>query len=638
MGELNVKIASSKEQSQKFVRHLLEDVEALSFMLDNDWFENDIVRIGAEQEMCIVDKNCKPAHQNIKLLKRINHPDVVTELAKFNIELNLEPREFTAQCFRQMENEILEKIELVKKECEEMNLKPVLTGILPTIRKSDVNLKNVTPLDRYKLLLQILKKVRGSKVELKIGGTDELHAKHDSALTEACNTSFQVHLQIKPDEFVDKYNFSQLIAAPLMAICVNSPLLFGKRLWHETRIALFQQSLDTRDSLEHLREKSPRVVFGNEWLRKSITELYKEDIARYKVLLNTDIQKSSLQMVKKGEVPKLRALNIHNGTVYRWMRPCYGISENGKPHLRIENRIIGSGPSVVDEVANAAFWIGMMNGFDDDMNEVIERFDFDDAKNNFFAACRYGINSYFHWIDGEKVEAIELLKEKLIPMAREGLRKASVDEKDIDKYIGVIEQRVENKVTGASWTLNSFNQLIKECGREEAATILTSKMIQMQAQNKPVHEWDSATKDDIESWSPHSLKVEEFMTTDLFTAHPDDIIEFVADIIDWRKIRHVPIETKNGKLAGVVSSRVLLKYYKNASIDDDKQSVTVKDIMIKDPITISPYHNIIEAIEIMEKNQIGSLPVVKKGKLVGIVTEVDFLRLSTRLMRRLSEE
>ena len=638
MGELNVRIASSKEQSQIFVKHLLEDVEALSFMLDNNWFENDIVRIGAEQEMCIVDKNCKPAHQNIELLNIIDHPDVVTELAKFNIELNLDPKELTGNCFSELEKEILEKIELVKEASDSLDLKPVLTGILPTIRKSDVNFKNVTPLDRYKLLLQILKKLRGSKVELKIGGTDELHTKHDSALTEACNTSFQVHLQIKPEEFVDRYNFAQIIAAPLMAICVNSPLLFGKRLWHETRIALFQQSLDTRDSVEHLREKSPRVVFGHQWLRESITELYKEDIARYKVLLNTDITESSLDLVKKGEVPKLRALNIHNGTVYRWMRPCYGVSDNGKPHLRIENRIIGAGPSVIDEVSNAAFWIGLMNGFEDDMKEVINRFDFDDAKNNFFAACRYGINSYFNWIDGEKIEAIELLKDKLIPIAITGLQKAGVNQEDIDRYIGVIENRVANKVTGASWTLDSFNQLIKDCGREEAATILTSKMIQMQEQNKPVHEWETATKDDIENWSPHSLKVEEFMTTDLFTAHPDDIIEFVADIIDWRKIRHVPVETKTGRLAGVVSSRLLLKHYRHVVKHNIQDTITVKDIMIKDPITISPYQSIIEAIELMEEHQIGSLPVVKRGKLVGIVTEVDFLRLSTRLMRRLSEE
>lgn len=638
MGELNVRIATSKEQSQKFVRHLLEDVEAMSFMLKNDWFEKDTIRIGAEQEMCIVDKNFKPAHENIKLLKIINHPDVVTELAKFNLELNLEPRVFTSTCFSDLENEILEKIDLVKQAGDQLNLAPVLAGILPTIRKSDVALKNVTPLDRYKLLLQVLKKVRGSKVELKIGGTDELHTKHDSALTEACNTSFQVHLQIKPDEFVDKYNFSQIIAAPLMAICANSPLLFGKRLWHETRIALFQQSIDTRDSVEHLREKSPRVIFGNEWLRRSITELYKEDIARYKVLLNTEIQQSSLEMVKRGEVPKLRALNIHNGTVYRWMRPCYGLSENGKPHLRIENRIIGSGPSVIDEVANAAFWIGLMNGFEENMEQIINQFDFADAKNNFFAACRYGINSYFNWIDGEKVEAIELIKDKLIPLARKGLQKANIDSNDVERYMTVIEQRVENKVTGASWTLQSFNHLIKDCGREEAATILTSKMVQMQENNRPVHEWETATKDDVENWSPHSLKVEEFMTTDLFTTHPDDIIEFVADIIDWRKIRHLPVETKNGRLVGLISSRLLLKHYKNAAKQDIKKSVTVKDIMIKNPITISPYKTIIDAIKIMEKNQIGSLPVVKKGKLVGIVTEVDFLRLSTRLMRRLSEE
>ena len=638
MGDFNVRIAKTKEQSQVFMRHLLQDVEAFKYMLENKLFEDDIIRIGAEQELCIVDVNCKPAHKNIELLELINNDDVVTELAKFNIELNLEPKTLTGDCFRSLENEILEKLDLVKQSSVQLNLQPVLAGILPTIRKGDVAMKNITPLARYRLLLDVLKKLRGSKVELKIGGTDELNIKHDSALTEACNTSFQVHLQIKPDEFVDKYNFAQILAAPLMAICTNSPLLFGKRLWHETRIALFQQSLDTRDSLEHLREKSPRVIFGNEWLKESITELYKEDIARYKILLNTDIEESSLDTLKNGNIPSLRALNIHNGTVYRWMRPCYGISPNGKPHLRIENRIIPAGPTVLDEVANAAFWIGAMAGFEGNMKDVISHFSFADAKNNFFAACRYGIDSYFYWLDGEKLAATDVLRNKLIPIAKNGLRKMKVDEQDVERYIGVIEQRIDAKKTGSQWQLNSFNALIKECGREEAVAIITSKMIEKQASNEPVHDWELANKTDIKNWAPQSLKVEEFMTTDLFTAQPDDIVEFVADILDWRKIRHLPIEDKKGKLIGMVSSRKLLNYYKNAVKNGEQINATVKEVMVKDPVTISPYNSIIDAIELMEKHKIGSLPVVKRGKLVGIVTEMDFLRLSTRLLRRLSEE
>jgi len=637
MGDLNVRVAKSKQQTQKFVRHLLSDVKAVQYMLDNNWFEDDIIRIGAEQEMCIVDDSYKPAHRNLELLKQINHKDVVAELAQFNIELNLDPHELTGNCFSKLEDEILEKMDLVHRNCEQLDMQAVLTGILPTIRKSDVAQENVTPFERYKLLITVLNRLRGSKIDLKIGGTDELMVQHDSALMEACNTSFQIHLQIKPQEFVDQYNFAQIISAPVMAIAANSPLLLGRRLWHETRIALFQQAVDTRKNVEHLRERSPRVSFGNRWLKNSITELYKDDIARYKVILNADIEHDSMEQIEQSIVPHLRALNIHNGTVYRWNRPCYGISGNGKPHLRIENRIIPSGPTVLDEVANAALWIGLMHGNEENMKDVTERFDFDDAKNNFFAACRYGINSYFHWIDGEKVNATDLLAEKLIPMARNGLEKANVDAKDIERYMGVIEQRVNKRVTGSTWMLASFNQLIKTSGREEAATAITAKISNQQRDNTPIHEWELASLEDVKNWSPHSLKVEEFMTTDIFTAHPGDIVEFLADILEWNKIRHLPIENKHGKLVGVVSSRMLLRHYQEVLKEPKIRSTTAKDIMKTDPITISPDDSIIEAIRRMEDNKIGCLPVVKNNKLVGIVTEADFLSLSTRLMKRLSD-
>lgn len=638
MGDLNVRIAKSKAQSQKFVRHLLEDVQAMEYMLEHSWFEDDITRIGAEQELCIVDDTMKPAHRNLELLEKIGDDDIVTELAKFNIELNLEPQELKGDCFSKLENEILEKIRKVNDVAEGMDIKTVITGILPTIRKSDVAQENITPLERYKLLIKVLNKLKGSKVELQLGGTDELSVSHDSALMEACNTSFQVHLQVKPQEFVQKYNLAQIISAPVMAIAANSPLLFGKRLWHETRIALFQQSLDTRKRLEHLRESSPRVIFGTSWLKNSIIELYKEDVARYKVLLNTDIEHHSMDLVKNKQVPKLRALNIHNGTVYRWNRPCYGISQNGKPHLRIENRILPSGPTVIDEMANAAFWIGLMTGLEDDMDEVVKRLSFDEAKNNFFAACRYGINSYFQWLDGTKIDAIELIGERLIPIARKGLEKNQVNTEDIDRYLSIIEGRVEKRVTGASWTLDSFNDLIKSAGREEAVTAITSKMIQKQKDNIPVHTWSLAGLDDIQNWAPDTLKVEEFMTTDLITAHPSDIVELVADIINWRKIRYMPIEDSKGKLVGLISSRKLLQHYTSLKNSSEKGSLTVKEIMIKDPITVSPYHTVIEAMKLMEENQIGCLPVVKKNKLVGVVTEMDFLRLTSRLMKRLNAE
>lgn len=639
MGNFNVRLADNQTLNQRFIYHLLEDVKALTYMIEHNLLEDNVVRIGAEQEMCLVDSDLKPSPRNLELLKAINHSDIVSELANFNIEINLNPRNLEGNCFQKLEQELLHKIDLVNAQANKLDIQTIITGILPTIRKSDVSHKNVTPIDRYLFLLNLLNELRGSHLELNIRGTDELNVQHDSSLMEACNTSFQMHLQICPKYFVHQYNFAQLIAAPVMAIAVNSPLLLGKRLWHETRIALFQQSLETRRKHEHIRDESPRVIFGNGWLKNSITELYKEDITRFQVLLNSDIEKGSMQVLKEGGIPELKALTTHNGTVYRWNRPCYGIGENGKPHLRIENRIFSAGPTVVDQIANSAFWVGLMNGYECDMSEVIKSMSFDDARNNFFAACRYGINSYFHWLDGKRIDATELILDQLIPMAKHGLQKANIAEDDIQRYLGIIQKRAEKSVTGASWALASYNQLSKSVGREESIIAITAKMIEKQKINEPVHNWELASIQDIKNWSPHNLKVEEFMTTDLFTAKPSDLIALAADIVDWQTIRYLPIENDNGELVGLLSSRMLLNHFKATSsyFEEEQRPQLIHEIMHKNPITISPYQTIIEAINLMEKNKIGCLPVVKKNRLVGIVTEMDFLRLSGRLIKRIGE-
>jgi len=634
MGDLNVTMADSSAESQRFTKQMLADVQALEYMLENNWFEDDIVRIGAEQEMCIIDNLGKPAHMNMELLDRINDKDIVHELAKFNIELNLAPQTFTGNCLSAVEHEILEKMKLVRKHCDDMGIHPILTGILPTIRKSDVDHSNVTPLERYGLLMDVLNNLRGDLVELNISGVDELIVKHESALLEACNTSFQVHLQIKPQEFVSKYNQAQVLAAPVMAVAVNSPLLFGKRLWHETRIALFQQSVDTRKSVEHLREKSPRVMFGNDWLRKSIIELYKEDIIRFRVILNTDVDEDVNELLEKGITPKLRALNVHNGTVYRWNRPCYGISPNGKPHLRIENRILPAGPTVLDEMANAAFWLGLMNSFDDYSADVTKDFEYDSMRRNFFLASQNGLDSIFEWKQNKRISASELIEKELLPLAKEGLGKANVAPADISRYLDVIEARVKKGVTGSSWMLKSYNKMVKKAPKDEAITALTAAIVYKQRENIPVHLWADAEIMDSKDWSPAVMKVEEFMTTDVHTCQKEDILDLVADILDWKKIRYMPVEDAKGELVGLMTSRILLRHYKKENNLANKKPQTVESLMVKNIITIAPQDSILKAIELMEENTIGCLPVVEKGKLVGVVTEMDFLKLSASIMRR----
>ena len=365
MGEQKVSQVKGQRQMQKFVKSLLADVQALEYMLDNKWFEDDIVRIGAEQEMVMVHKSTlKPACIAVEALDSMKEYDwVETELAKFNLETNLTPRELKGNCFSELQKENGGKLDMIQAKLDKLDAFLVLTGILPTLRKEHMEMENLTPMKRYKaLMVAIHDLLPKEEFELRLIGIDELLIKHNSPLLEAVNTSFQVHLQVASSSFVKMYNIAQALTGPIIAISSNSPIVFGKRLWHESRIAMFQQSIDTRASHDHMREKSPRVSFGKDWLHESVLEIYKEDIAQFRVLLSSDVTEDSLEMIRDGKVPKLRALQVHNSTVYRWNRPCYGISDNGKPHLRIENRVIPSGPTNIDAVANACFWLGAMVG------------------------------------------------------------------------------------------------------------------------------------------------------------------------------------------------------------------------------------------------------------------------------------
>lgn len=637
MGDLNVRLATNRKELNQFTKHLLKDIHALERMLEEEWFNDSPMHIGAEQEICIVDNHFKPAAKSMHLLENLDATFFTTELAKFNIEANLQPLEYTGNCFSEMEANLNSLISDLRKVGKKEEVDFVLTGILPTIRKFDLGIENLTPLKRYKALIEAIEKLRGKFCELHISGMDELNIKHDSAMLESCNTSFQVHLQVRPDEFVKMYNISQVLAAPSMAVACNSPMLFGKRLWAETRIALFQQSIDTRQTSEHLRDTSPRVTFGNDWLQDSIVELYKEDIARFRVLLLTDAEDDVLRKMDKGITPSLRALMIHNSTVYRWNRGCYGISPNGKPHLRIENRLFPSGPSVVDEIANAAFWIGMMSGFGEIYSDISEIIEFDCARDNSMSASRDGLNTSFRWLNGKKTSATELIKEELIPIAKEGLKVNGVNQTDIDRLLGVIEARCETGQTGTQWTLNSQLNLQKKTNKEEIVIALTSSMIENQKSGKPVHEWKLADIKNIKEWQPYAMLVEEFMTTDVFTVHENDLPELVADVMVWQKIKYLPVEDEKGKLKGLITFRDMLKYYTKEGHLKKRETV-VKSLMEMKPICIEPEATVHTALQLMKKHQVDCLPVIKNNHLIGIITEGNFLQITTNLLNNIAKK
>lgn len=635
MGVQTVSLVEDKGQMQHFVRNLLKDVKALEHMLNNDWFESGITRIGAEQEMCLVDKNFKPAPIAMEVLAKQDYPWLETELARFNLETNLTPRVFENNCLGDMEIELRDTLTKVQQLLDGFDSKVLLTGIMPTLKKSDLGFHNLTPKKRYRALMDALSRLRGEAHELRLEGIDELRIKHDSPLLEACNTSFQVHLQVSPNNFVKMYNLAQTVAAPMIAIAANSPMLFGRRLWHESRIAIFQQSIDNRVAQYHIRDSSPRVTFGNDWLNDSIMEIYKEDISRFRVLLSSDVEEDALNMIREGKVPKLRALNVHNSTVYRWNRPCYGISENGKPHLRIENRVLPAGPTVIDEMANTAFWLGLMKGMEKQYGDIRKHLGFEDVSDNFMKACHTGIDSKFTWINDKKYSAADLTLNELLPLAKEGLQDNNINSSDIDRYMSVIEGRAKKVMTGARWILRTFTKLNKETNRDEALSALTAAIVQNQQEGKPVHEWEMPTLEDLKEYSTSNLTVEEIMDTDLFTVQQEDIVELVADIMKWKKLRHMIVEDKKGKLTGLVSSERLLKYFSKEIKTEDK-TILVEDIMVKNPITVQYSTPISEAINIMQENGIGCLPVINEENILqGIVSESNFLKISSRLLKRM---
>ena len=337
------------------------------------------------------------------------------------------------------------------------------------------------------------------------------------------------------------------------------------------------------------------------------------------------------------KIPKLSALQIHNSTVYRWNRPCYGISDTGKPHLRIENRVLPAGPTVVDEIANAALWLGAVVGCAKEWGDIRKKMSWEDVRDNFEKAARFGIDSKFTWFKDKKITVTDLVNEELIPLAKEGLAAQGINAGDIDFYMDIISQRAKLNLNGARWQLRAFTKLKKETSMDEAVTVMTSAIYENQNLGKPVHTWELPELKDLLDYRPGNLRVEEFMQTDLFTVSKDDLIELVAKLMDWRKIRYMPVEDQKGNICGLITSRLLLRFYsqKGISIKEGNKQQTVEDIMISSPIVIEPGKSIIEALHIMREKKIGCLPVVTDGELIGIITEMDFLRISARLIERL---
>ncbi len=637
MGQKDHDLEVDRAELRVFTQALLRDVQAMERLLASERVERGVRRIGLEQEMFLVDDQWRPAPLATELLERLDDPRVTTEIGRFNLECNLRPLVFGGSCLSTIETRLHGVLAAVDAQARDLGARVVLTGILPTLRKSDLTLDNMVPAKRYYLLNEALTRLRGGPYTLLIKGTDEIRITHDSVMLEAANASFQVHFQTGPEEFARFYNIALAVTAPVLAAAVNSPIMLGRRLWHETRIAVFQQSVDTRQTIPEMRDVSPRVSFGRSWVDDSVLEIFREDISRFKVLLGRAIDEDPFEALEAGRVPALKALQLFNSTVYRWNRPCYGVAD-GIAHLRIENRVLPSGPSVLDEVANAAFWFGLVSGLASEATDVREEIAFDAVRTNFVASARHGLDAHLEWLGGGTLTARELISGQLLPLAERGLRAGGIDEADIRRYLDTIAGRVERRQTGASWLLSSLGGMHEEGSPEERLAALVAATVARQAEGAPVHEWKPAGLSEAGCWKPSYMRIEQYMSTDLLTVTEDEPIDLVANLMDWHRIHHVPVEDNEHRLVGLVSHRPLLRFLASDEARKEAGPIPVSRIMARKLVTVSPDTATLEAIDLMKRHRISCLPVVQEDRLIGIVTEHDFMRIAGQLLEEMLRE
>lgn len=635
MGTGNVEETSGKRGRQDYVESLLNDLRALQLMLDQGVIESTPLRVGVEQELFLVDRNWQPAPVGPQILAESRDPHLTPELGRFNLELNCDPLELRGNCLTRLERQLTRSIAGVAALAERHGATVLLTGILPSLTLSQLKRRNMTPKRRYELLWEAVKKLRGDSHQLYIKGIDELMLEGDTVMLEACNTAFQIHYQVAPDRFPQLYNIAQLVTAPVLAASTNSPFLLGKRLWKETRIALFERSIDTRRPSPHVRSSRSRVSFGDQWVRHSVLEIFQQDVARFRALMTHEGAEDPFEVLSRKGVPRLESLSLFNGTVYRWNRPCYGVWQ-GKPHLRIENRALPAGPTVEDEVANTAFLCGLVTGMAQEHEDVTRLISFEDVKANFSVAAQSGLDAQLYWLGGKILPAPELIQGQLLPLAGQGLRHCGIDGDDIERFLEVIRQRVESRQTGADWLLKSCSQMGGDRLKGSALVAVTAATYRHQQSGCAGHSWPLAEPEEVGDWRAHYQRVEQYMSVELFTVHPEDPVDLVANIMDWERVRHVPVEDDRGRLVGLVSYRSVLKSFSRQGLKSKQERVSA--IMKSNPVTVPPETSSLEAIRTMRRHGIGCLPVVQDDRLVGIVTESDFLGVSRSLLEQQLKE
>lgn len=616
MGSFFIKKIENAEQKNLFYKEIFDDLEVFDQMLADGVLNPDNNMIGVEQELCLIDKFGLPKKTALEFLSSIKDKQYTNELALFNAEINLDPQPLQGLGLKQIADQLYSLIEVGRKAGEPINTELFLTGILPTITMADLTFVSMTPIERYKVLSQELLNLRGEKFEIFLEGVDDVKLKLESILFEACNTSIQLHMQINPARFLHMYNWSQLISGPVLSVCTNSPLLFGKELWSENRIALFKQSLDTRIHYNHFREKVPRVYFGEDWLQKSPSELWKSAVARFPLVFRCEGTDNSTLLYASGKMPELKSVRLHNGTTYTWNRMCYGVDDN-MAHLRIECRYLPSGPTIVDEVANMVFWVGLMKAGETQEENFWKKINFSAIKSNFYKAARTGLLTEFD-IFGENIAASELISNTLIPLAEKGLKDSNVDQSIIGKYLGVISDRIEKNQTGSIWQVENFRRLNNKFKPALVSKILVTESLQYQKEDIPVSEWSDIPDHSLHLFFKNNFKkmtAKDIMSHKIQAIDIDTSVLFALKIMEWQNIHHLIVEDQKEVFKGVV-------YKPDIEFVVNKNEKVLKYIS-KNFYKVFPNTSMTKIQQIVNREEGMAVVVIDKHKTVGIITKND---------------
>ncbi len=481
--------AFTLEDRTRYREKLKADLEALRRILPEASHSTDPL-IGLELELYLTDHDAAPAPINDRLLDSLPSGLFQAELATYNGEVDLAPRPFSRAVLGELAEELREALARVDAEAATLDAQLLLIGILPTLTEQHVTEDKLSSNPRYRALNDAIVGARGEAIQIHIEGEETLRTASTAILFEAACTSLQLHLQIDPSDFARYWNAAQALLGPLLAVAANSPFFLGRALHHETRIALFTQAIDTRSEELQAQGVRPRVWFGERWLAKGALELFEENVRYFPALLPIVDEEDPFAVLAAGGTPRLSELALHNGTVYRWNRPVYDVGD-GRPSLRIENRVLPAGPTVVDVIANAALFYGLVRALADGDPPIWQRMSFDVARENFTEVARHGLDARLYWPGiGAEVPAGELLVRTLLPLASAGLRAWGLDDREVDYHLGIIEHRALTGQNGAVWQRETHRALRRQgLGPDEAATELVRRYRKQAATGEPVHTW-----------------------------------------------------------------------------------------------------------------------------------------------------